>query len=456
MSARFLVGDTRRVLATLRDASVDLILTSPPFLGLREYLPDDDPGKPDELGHEANPAEFVDMLLDLTAAWGRVLAPHGSIVVELGDTYSGGEGETIRRKVFAPQDLTDDETGRTAKWARIGDRPRDGRSAPIQNLNGKVQQSGDGWPRAKCAAMIPELYRVALAYGINPLTGAPSPAGRWIVRNKVTWARPNPVAAALGDKFRPATSDLAVATRSSTRYFDLDAVRADAPSANTHPRVASGREGRTDLPSQQRDGNWSQLPAVNETRGAPPYDYVDMIEALLIAAPAGSPRVQARWVRERLDDVLGTCDVWELSPGGYEGAHFAVYPPELCVVPIKSMCPERVCTTCGQPSRRIVEVESVATRNTNGPKSLAGRDERPGAEVRAERVGTTVGWTDCGHGTWRAGVVLDPFAGSGTTMMVAHGHGRDSIGIDLDVRNAELALGRLGMFLEVTDLRTPV
>jgi hypothetical protein len=53
---------------------------------------------------------------------------------------------------------------------------------------------------------------------------------------------------------------------------------------------------------------------------------------------------------------------------------------------------------------------------------------------------------------WRPGLVLDPFAGSGTTLLVAHGHGHDSIGIDLDSRNLELARERVGPFFfeEVT------
>ena len=48
---------------------------------------------------------------------------------------------------------------------------------------------------------------------------------------------------------------------------------------------------------------------------------------------------------------------------------------------------------------------------------------------------------------WRSGVVLDPFAGSGTTLMVATGHGRDAIGCDIDERNAELARDRVGPLL---------
>ena len=58
---------------------------------------------------------------------------------------------------------------------------------------------------------------------------------------------------------------------------------------------------------------------------------------------------------------------------------------------------------------------------------------------------------------WRPGMVLDPFAGTGTVLAVATGHGRDATGFDLDERNADLALDRVGpLLLEVTrDERTP-
>jgi DNA modification methylase len=47
-------------------------------------------------------------------------------------------------------------------------------------------------------------------------------------------------------------------------------------------------------------------------------------------------------------------------------------------------------------------------------------------------------------------LVLDPFAGSGTTLWMALGNGRDSIGVDLDERNAELARERVGpMYLDI-------
>ena len=44
----------------------------------------------------------------------------------------------------------------------------------------------------------------------------------------------------------------------------------------------------------------------------------------------------------------------------------------------------------------------------------------------------TIGWSDCGHDSYRRGVVLDPFVGTGTTLRAARDAGLDGIGIDLN------------------------
>ena len=77
----------------------------------------------------------------------------------------------------------------------------------------------------------------------------------------------------------------------------------------------------------------------------------------------------------------------------------------------------------------------------------------PGAQAmalgRAVKIPTTLGWTDCGHDSYRPGRVLDPFGGSGTTAVAAALEGRDCTLIDLDPRNIDLVNRRLRETLHV-------
>ena len=496
MSVQYLVGDVFDRMAELPDSSVDLILTSPPFLALRSYLPADHPDKGKEIGSEKTPAEFIDVLLRLTAEWRRLLTPHGTICVELGDTYSGSGGAggdysedglregqpKFRQAVDRPQD---DDGGYQADQ-RV---QYDGQRAGIRNMNNKIQGGGPGWPLAKSLTLTPEAYRFALAYGTNPHTGQPSPAGTWRIRNVIRWVRPNPPVGALGDKFRPATSELVVACVSKDRWFDLDAVRDETQRTQT-PATSEPKS------TQFRDNGASGFGAdrtYHADGGAPPLDW------------------------------------WKISPKGYAGAHYAVWPSELCVKPIKAMCPKEVCRECGEPRRRIVsntqnfdglaehiqqqrekagmsradfipllphykngdsitaqlsnwelgknipsphdwailkETINVSSSydslicdprslveyeflHSNGPKNVGRTTETAMGNLttRANRVGTNESWSDCGHDNYRPGLVLDPFAGTGVSGMVADGHGRDAILIDIDERNYELARDRIGPLL---------
>lgn len=469
--ARWITADVFDGLASLPDGSVDLVMSSPPFLAVRSYLPADHPDKGREIGGEASPGAFIDTLLRVVAECGRVLAPHGSLVFELGDTYagSGGAGGDYQADGLREGQPAFKGSASVGRVGRVGlDRHEDG----FTGRSSHGASGGPGWPLAKSKCLIPEAFAVALAYGINPLTGQPSPAGRWRVRNMIAWCRTNPPVGALGDKFRPAHSELIVACRNTDRYFDDIPTRRPS-SDNTHNRIARNGTPRTDLPSQQRDGNWDTLPATNTDPAA------------------GAPLL----------------DWWVINNTGFAGPHYATYPEELCKPVIASMCPERVCRTCGHPSRRVTGEATLASYRAStrpqtrravaladscgltdahiraviscgvgyaGSKAAvtntgvghnAPEVQRLADEARAvlggyyrefclsgERDNSATTWTDCGHNTWRRGHVLDPFAGSGTTLAAATGAGRDATGIDLDPRNLQHARNRLGMFLadEVT------
>lgn len=416
VEARYLIGDVFDRMAELEDGSVDLVLTSPPFLALRSYLPADHPDKAKEIGSEATPADFLDTLLALTAEWRRLLAPHGSIAVELGDTYAGSGGGGGDYLAGGMREGQPGFTGSASK-GRDEQAQRDANAAHWRSKNAQRE----AWPLDKSLCGIPTLFAWSLAYGVNLLTGEPSPAGQWRVRNVVAWCRPNPPVGALGDKFRPATSYMTIATVARDRYFDLDAVR--VPSEDTRPRNTNGPKALA--------ADESETPSHYATR---------------TTNPAGAPPL----------------DYWEIPTAPYKGSHYATFPPALCKRPIEAMVPQRVCLTCGKPSERITSEPTYERTDTDRvPARLAMTDgervaegvnqhvQENGANTSVVRQVETLGWTDCGHDSWRLGVVLDPFAGSGTTLAVATGLGRDAIGIDLDERNAELARERVGMFLEI-------
>jgi site-specific DNA-methyltransferase (adenine-specific) len=415
------IGDVFEQLAKIPDGSIDLIVTSPPFLALRSYLPEDHPDKDLEIGSESGPAAFLDTMLALSAEWGRVLAPHGSLCVELGDTYSGSGGAG-------------------------GDYNADGLRDGQGKFSGSAARGG-GWPMSKSKTMLDTLYPACLAYGANLLSGEVSPAGRWRIRNLIVWARPNPPVGALGDKFRPATSYITVACKSPRRWFDLDAVRG-APSPKTNARTAKGvdRQQSTgkSADDERRGGNFSTLDTLHEVGGSPPLDW-------------------------HADDHPEDGDwLWKMSPQGFAGSHYATFPMALPTRLIKAMCPERVCTVCGVPSERITKVEYVehspgtAAKQHQSVRGVAASGSTVLAidssftHGRADKVTETLGWTDCecsDDGThWRTGRVLDPFAGSGTTLVAAHNESRDAIGIDLDDRNVAMVEDRLGPLVAACDL----
>jgi len=394
--ATFHVGDALTVLRTLEAGSVDLVITSPPFLALRSYLPADHPDKAKEMGSEPDPGAYVDGLMVVVEELRRVLAPHGSLCIELGDTYSGGKAE--QAGIDRPQDGGYDS----------GDRVQyDGQRAGIRNMDDKIQPGGANWPLAKSLSLIPETVRFTMAYGRNPHTGRQTEP--WRIRNVIRWVRPNPPVGALGDKFRPATSEMLVACVSAKRYFDLDAVREPFAYGEN-----GGGSGATD------DGHGAikrRIPNRKMTHaGAPPLDW------------------------------------WKIQTRPYKGAHYAAFPEQLITKPVKAMSPEKVCKTCGEPSRRIVEANRPTDNRKRSRVQIAHRTGGPWATGGADRqtIYDTLGWSDCGHDNWRPGRVLDPFCGTGTVLQVATGHSRDAIGVDLDPRNADLALERVGpLFMEV-------
>jgi site-specific DNA-methyltransferase (cytosine-N4-specific) len=77
------VGDAREVIAELPEASVDCVVTSPPYWGLRDY------GEPGQLGREPTPEAYVEALVGTLGELQRVMTLDGTLWLNLGDTFVG-------------------------------------------------------------------------------------------------------------------------------------------------------------------------------------------------------------------------------------------------------------------------------------------------------------------------------------------------------------------------------
>lgn len=151
-------------------------------------------------------------------------------------------------------------------------------------------------------------------------------------------------------------------------------------------------------------------------------------------------------------------NVWAILTGHYSGAIYAVFPPDLPELCIKAgTSAYGVCPQCGAPWVRVVERETFFAGGSGAAGRTAGEVNASGKWAGLQHgeniklgpcvASTTLGYLptcDClpqgetvealdGH-TYSAPVpatVLDPFAGSGTTVRVALELGRSGIGLDL-------------------------
>lgn len=213
----------------------------------------------------------------------------------------------------------------------------------------------------------------------------------WLVRNKVIWAKTNPMPSSITDRLTLTYEVVYFLVRSPRYFFDLDAIREPHRSKPKPRRATTGPPSRPD---------W--------------------------AGPLAATRNGLRQARSdgRSGHPAGKNpgDVWHVATHGYRGAHFATFPEELIRRPLLATCPETVCTACGRPWQRRPSLRQHSNVH--------------------RRSGQLV---PCGcNAPTMPGVVLDPFFGTGTVGALAQRHGRDWVGIELNPAYVRLAHDRLG------------
>jgi DNA modification methylase len=241
----------------------------------------------------------------------------------------------------------------------------------------------------------------------------------WVVRNDVTWVKPNPMPQSVTDRLNTTTEQVFHLTPESDYWYDLDAVR--EPYSEYTRRMSHRHESgveRGDRTPHAGIGDSST------TRS----DHMH---------PAGK----------------NPGDVFEVTTKPFPDAHFAVYPPELCEKPIKATCPPKVCVECGTPYER--DVERTPGEYNYSDRSGEMRAETAQFQASGEQVSRPSaefnGWNqpcDCNTDATESGIALDPFAGAGTTCKVAKDLGRRFVGLELNPEYVAMAQERLSLTVD--------
>jgi len=405
-------------------------MTSPPFYGLRDY------GVDGQIGLEESLNQYISELLNVASELRRVLRDDGSWWLNLGDSFAGSWGAQSK-----------DETSNNL--------PQDGFPDKNPGRNASL--------RRKSKMLVP--HRVAIAL---------QDAG-WIVRADCPWVKPNPMPHPVKDRLHEHKEFVFHLTPEPDYWFDLDAIR------EPHKEESIRRTGN----SYENSGT---------------------------TADAYRDRESSEYIGTEPEDALhpngkNPGDVFEVAVKPFPDAHFAVYPPELCERPIKSSCPPQVCADCGTPYERVTEqvpmwerdrddiereqtlraleiadeaglsVEHFEAARAVGLGNLDGGDGNPYQRVDEEtaelareasevlgsyyrealmsETAATDDWEQqCGCPTddTQPGVVLDPFAGAGTTCLVAKDLGRRFVGIDLNPDYVAMAQKRVGVTVDQPEL----
>jgi site-specific DNA-methyltransferase (cytosine-N4-specific) len=390
---RLIQGDVFKGLALLESDSIDCVVTSPPYWGLRDY------GVEGQLGLEKHPQEYIQKMVEVFRAVRRVLKPAGTLWLNLGDSYYGGSGHNY--------DNINEEGGQSEDIGK-----------PTDEKRSALHANRSTWLRPKQMLGMP--WRTAIALQEDG----------WLLRNAVVWNKTNGMPASVRDRFANKYEFVFLFVKSPRYNFNLDAVRVPHKTphdtrAVTTPygesnrldhRPAKGEARRKQFNKAKRleTGEASASPEARAVLlnplGANPGDVFEVPEF-------GTPEYEKWYFNQRekkgwhdhardlekgmvgrggipnnLPHPFGAApgDLWRFASASFKGAHFAVFPEEL----------PRRCITAGCPPD---------------------------------------------------GVVLDPFAGSGTTLQVARELGRSAIGIELNPNYYEFIKKRVkwGVGLDV-------
>lgn len=310
VSVRILVGDVRDKLRELPDASVDCVVTSPPYWGLRDY------GVPGQIGMERTLGEHIETLIDVFREVRRIIKPRACVWLNYGDCYAttpngrsaadtkaaGNDDRTFRDKPFSTIGPVYVNSQRNAD-RRGNHSTLDGARPP--DSPGRIVAGGN--LKAKDLCLIP--FRLAIALQEDG----------WWIRSRCIWGKPNGMPDSSG-RYRPSTAheEIFLLSKSGDLDYDFEAVK--KPIGDYAMKMPdnwdTGPGGHGNHHRNGREKGKTDKQAGHSRRHAGFNDRWDESER---TGDASDTRLLRTYEPE----------VWHIATAAFGEAHFATFPPAL-------------------------------------------------------------------------------------------------------------------------------
>ncbi len=329
MSVRILEGDVFDRLADLPDESVDCVVTSPPYWGLRDY------GVDGQIGLEPTLGEHLDVLVRVFREVRRVMRPHAPLWLNYGDGYATTPNGRSAAATKAAG--TDDRTFRDKPFSTVGpiygSQAEDTRVGPYPTHVGRLV-GGRGAPaggtlKPKDLCMVPNRLAIALQ------------DDGWWVRSEIVWGKPNGMPDSSG-RYRPsiAHEKIWLLGKTSTIHYDAEAVRMPPATDRANEKMPNGWDtGAGAHGSFHRKGR-EKGKRPDKQRGHSRWHagFNDRWDQMTKAEQQANGRLLRNYEPD-LSPIVPP-EVWHIATAGFGDAHFATFPPALVAVCLKAGCPE--------------------------------------------------------------------------------------------------------------------
>jgi site-specific DNA-methyltransferase (adenine-specific) len=420
MQHTILIGDVLDALRTLPDCSVQCVVTSPPYWGLRDY------GVEGQIGLEPTPEEHVEKMVEVFREVRRVLRDDGVLWLNYGDCYASNGGTRTVTK--------------GSKQAR--NRGSNGGNNPPRTLIPHALKPKDlvGMP-----------WRIAFALQ----------ADGWYLRSDIIWSKPNPMPESVIDRPTKSHEYVFLLSKQAQYFYDANAIR-ERQTGNAHPRgkgltpksAPMGHGIKANDSYHVATSKYVEVPGGRNRRTVweippqpmPEAHFATFPEALVEPCIMGGtsergccPECGAPWRRvvikgEPLMKQKRACGAD--SQGGYNGTSHKMATA--------------MATPPGTSPQDLHKQDALGKKTYTGFNARWKAKQQDPSDVKRrvlaglrERISSWEPSCTCDVRDLVPCVVLDPFGGSGTVAKVARDLGRSSVLIELNPEYVQIAKKRL-------------